>query len=382
MANADTLIAKLDDIGDAIRAKTGGTEKLTLDEMPDEIARIAGGGNTLFKELVSGEITSVSSGDLPSTLRPYAFYQADKLEDIDLSGINEVPNYCFYGCSSLSDVGQTFAPVQIGSLAFCDCVSLTHVDLSQCKSIGTSGFNRSGLSGEISLPSGCSVESSAFARTAISSFSLPGQSSVGGQALDGCSDMTSCSIPDLQVIGNRFFADCTSLREVNLPSVTGMQGNFPFSNCTSLETISLPALVSNTAYYAFSNCTALKTVDLPLLKTAAQNMFEKCTALQSIALPALLYLPNDIFSGCSSLARVELPSCTSINGAAFRGTTESLTTVVLAGDTVATVSGNWATPFNQAINFYVPDSLVSTYKSASGWWILRNEIFPISELPK
>ena len=35
------LIDKLSAIGDAIRAKTGGTELLTLDQMPDAIAAIS-----------------------------------------------------------------------------------------------------------------------------------------------------------------------------------------------------------------------------------------------------------------------------------------------------------------------------------------------------
>lgn len=43
MANADTLKGLLDAIGDAIRAKTGGSATLTLAEMPDEIAGISGG---------------------------------------------------------------------------------------------------------------------------------------------------------------------------------------------------------------------------------------------------------------------------------------------------------------------------------------------------
>lgn len=40
------LTDKLSAIGDAIRAKTGKTDKLTLDEMPTEIASISGGGTT------------------------------------------------------------------------------------------------------------------------------------------------------------------------------------------------------------------------------------------------------------------------------------------------------------------------------------------------
>lgn len=45
------LIDKLNAIGDAIRAKTGGTEKLTLDEMPTQIQAIQTGGNPVITEL-------------------------------------------------------------------------------------------------------------------------------------------------------------------------------------------------------------------------------------------------------------------------------------------------------------------------------------------
>ena len=46
------LIDKLNAIGDAIRAKTGGTEKLTLDEMPTQIQAIqTGGGGDLPEEV-------------------------------------------------------------------------------------------------------------------------------------------------------------------------------------------------------------------------------------------------------------------------------------------------------------------------------------------
>ena len=38
------LTNKLSAIGDAIRGKTGKSELMTLDEMPDEIESISGGG--------------------------------------------------------------------------------------------------------------------------------------------------------------------------------------------------------------------------------------------------------------------------------------------------------------------------------------------------
>lgn len=44
MANIDEITEKLDDIGDAIRSKTAQVELLSLDEMPDAIRSISGGG--------------------------------------------------------------------------------------------------------------------------------------------------------------------------------------------------------------------------------------------------------------------------------------------------------------------------------------------------
>lgn len=47
------LTNKLSAIGDAIRAKTGGTELLTLDAMPTAIAGIKTGGGDLPKEALT-----------------------------------------------------------------------------------------------------------------------------------------------------------------------------------------------------------------------------------------------------------------------------------------------------------------------------------------
>ena len=60
------LINKLSAIGDAIRAKTGGTEKLTLDQMPDAINSITSGssGGASCLGLYSGKVYRSSSSSL------------------------------------------------------------------------------------------------------------------------------------------------------------------------------------------------------------------------------------------------------------------------------------------------------------------------------
>ena len=49
------LINKLNDIGDAIRAKTGKEDKLTLEQMVSEIGSITGGADPVIEPLVVTE---------------------------------------------------------------------------------------------------------------------------------------------------------------------------------------------------------------------------------------------------------------------------------------------------------------------------------------
>lgn len=104
MANADTLVAKLDDIGDAIRAKTGGTAKLTLDEMPPAIRGIETGGHIPLAVIRSTSplfTGSPSSGDNPEIIR-------DMIERLDFSGVKS--GYGMFQNLSVITSGGTTAP--------------------------------------------------------------------------------------------------------------------------------------------------------------------------------------------------------------------------------------------------------------------------------
>lgn len=102
------LIDKLTAIADAIRAKTGKTATMTLDEMPTEIAGIetdpvyAAASGMLYKpnmELNAAEITR------PPSLTNSMFRQAVELEtfDCDFPGLVGA-QFLFYGCSKLKTV--------------------------------------------------------------------------------------------------------------------------------------------------------------------------------------------------------------------------------------------------------------------------------------
>ena len=68
------LINKLSAIGDAIRAKTGGTEKLTLDQMPDAINSITSGSSEVINYT-----SAIYTGRVGATTSPTnVLFQNDK----------------------------------------------------------------------------------------------------------------------------------------------------------------------------------------------------------------------------------------------------------------------------------------------------------------
>ena len=87
--------------------------------------------------------------------------------------------------------------------------------------------------------------------------------SIGGNAFQGCSSLTSISLPDsLTSIGGNTFYSCTSLTTINLPDSLTSIGSNAFYSCTSLTTISLPDSLTSIGNNAFYNCDSLKNVTI------------------------------------------------------------------------------------------------------------------------
>ena len=90
-----------------------------------------------------------------------------------------------------------------------------------------------------------------------------------------------------------------------------------------------------------------------------QYAFYKQTTLQSIYLPALTKINSNAFDGCENLKRI------------FVG---------LNKNTVCTLSSTTALSNTGRSIIYVPDDLVSNYRSASNWSTYAGRIYGISEL--
>lgn len=142
------LINKLSAIGDAIREKTGKENLLTLDQMPEEIKGISGGGEEIEPIVLSGNCDYACAGPLSGefiklygnkistkniTSSRYMFYYNTKIEEIpfeiNLSTASSLTNM-FFDCRNLktiNSINSNGTTKVSGSNVFKNCYQLNSV---------------------------------------------------------------------------------------------------------------------------------------------------------------------------------------------------------------------------------------------------------------
>ena len=109
---------------------------------------------------------------------------------------------------------------------------------------------------------------------------------VGGGAFQGCSRLTSITIPDsVMSIGNSAFSGCTNLTSVTFAegSQLTIVGGSAFQGCSRLTSITIPDSVMSIGNSAFSGCTGLTSVTIPPSVTSIGNSaFDDCANLRNI----------------------------------------------------------------------------------------------------
>jgi hypothetical protein len=85
--------------------------------------------------------------------------------------------------------------------------------------------------------------------------------SIGGEAFEGCSSLTSINIPEgVTSIGDGAFGECSSLTSITLSKGVTSIGDRAFCNCWSLTNINIPESVTSFGENALQGCSSLQKV--------------------------------------------------------------------------------------------------------------------------
>lgn len=187
-------------------------------------------------------------------------------------------------------------------------------------------------------------------------------------------------------------SNCTNLRVIEIGGLTVVPFGFA-QGCTSLESVSDLSKVTSVSYEAFRNTPSLRIhLSLPVCTKILADTANGRTGvfynsgILSLDAPMLMEIGKDIYSnnsegafqGCANLTLVKLRDVTTIGINAFYKC-PNLSKVVINNSTPPTRSSNAFASCSSDLAFYVPDSAVEAYKSATNWTPFASRIKPLSE---
>lgn len=213
---------------------------------------------------------------------------------------------------------------------------------------------------------------------------------IGKWTFYNCTTLRSVNLPLATTSDGYSFFGCSNLLSVNLPSLTTLGGN-DFYNCTSLTSVNLPLLTTLASGSNFINCSSLTSINLPLLTVLYSGVFDGCSSLTSISIPNVTgKISVFAFQQCSQLPMIEFLKPVSFDYGVF-DSCSSLKTLILRANQVCALDSVYVfdgSPFasgGTGGTVYVPQALISNYRSASVWSTLlkypNNKILAIEGSP-
>ena len=315
----------LEAIGDAIREKTGTTDKITPEDMATAVSEIqSGGGDDRFLNFIEGNLTELTYDDI-TTIGAQAFYGNQTITKVDLPNLIDVGSECFATAKIASLIAPKLEQVN-GKSVFYNCNSLTHVELPNL------------IMSDVSSQRG---------------FRLFGY----------CANLTTISLPKLKKTPEYCFASCSKLISVNLPSVEEICVG-SFSSCSSLVSIRLPKatkMIYKTSLEPVFSCSTLEDLYIPMVDQLYANCCKNCYKLTHLDLFVAKRFGSKAFGNNYSfkalILRKEDSLCTLDNADAFDKCYHFHGTVNATYNPDGLKDGY----------IYVPRALIEDYKVATNW---------------
>ena len=176
----------------------------------------------------------------------------------------------FYGCSGLTSVTIPNSVTSIGYEAFYGCSGLTSVTLN----------SNAIVSKDYSSSSSLKYYFGSQVRSYIIGNSV---TSIGSNAFNGCSGLTSIEIPNsVTSIGQDAFHFCSGLTSIEIPNSVTSIGGSAFGGCTGLTSFRFPNQLETLSVNVLSDC-KVKSIIIPAsVKTIEQGAFVSCQQLEDV----------------------------------------------------------------------------------------------------
>ena len=219
------------------------------------------------------------------------------------------------------------------------------LDIAHAEVISDPKYSSNKYSGNVVIPASVTYKGVTYSVTSIGDSAFDGCSgltsitipesvtSIGKSAFSGCSGLTSINIPEsVTSIGKSAFWGCSGLTSINIPEGVTSIGESAFRGCSGLTSITIPESVTNIGDYAFEGCWGLTSITVAsgntfydsrnncnaIIETSSNTLIAGC---QNTIIPnSVTSIGNSAFYGCSSLTSVIIPEgVTSIGNSAFYG---------------------------------------------------------------
>ena len=385
---------------------------LTDVTLPETLTKI---GNRAFQGCIS--IANINFPSAISTIADLAFYNCESLaiDDLSLPNLTSLGLNAFYGVKikKISNLGSitTLPGTNTTNGTLGDKTALEEVMLPETlKSIGPNsitGYTNLTSIGSGVFPNLTTIGYNCFYNipNVAQAVSFPALTSVTSDSGSGqhliftkCG-FTEFHAPLLDLAKTNVYKDtygilsnCTNLRVIEIGGLTVVPFGFA-QGCTSLESVSDLSKVTSVSYEAFKNTPSLRIhLSLPVCTKILADTANSRTGvfynsgILSLDAPMLMEIGKDIFSygsagafqGCANLTLVKLRDVTTIGINAFYKC-PNLSKVVINNSTPPTRSSNAFASCSSDLAFYVPDSAVEAYKSATNWTSFADRIKPLSE---
>lgn len=177
---------------------------------------------------------------------------------LDLTGVNEIGDYAFFGCASIETLMIGNGVEKIGNRVFHSNASLKTVQISNSVTeMGIRVFYKCEALETVMIGNGMKE--------------IPDYTFYGCKALKNVVFATGGGI---ERVGRYAFRDCVKLSEINFGDSLKVMDDYSFFGCSGLTELVIPNTVESIGKYAFRNCSSLTSVVIPeTLVTIGKHAF-------------------------------------------------------------------------------------------------------------